>query len=305
MIKFLREIINIKFFTYIFDIIKLSATPPSIIYPYPILQLLAFTLSETYDLESYIKSIIVSFIFFAGVNLWNHINDIEEDRLSGKKHILIEKPEIRKYILTISPILYLTSLLLFTIWTIDKKVIIAFTIVSLVTWIYSDRILFGKKIRRWKDFYLTEVLTYVVAIPCFTISIWTLFAPISPKSFAFSTITLFFMLSGMFLKDIKDTTGDRLGGLKTLGVVFSPKQLIKLSITLILLYYFSITIHSFSGVFPFKCSVSAIPLIGVLYTINHFMSNDWEITLKSLIPVKIMIYSNLLSFIILILTSFI
>lgn len=303
MIKLLSKL-NKQFFIYIFEIVKLSATPPSIIYPYPLLQLLAFSLSGTHNFWLYIKSIIASFIFLAGINLWNHVNDIEEDHLSRKKHILVEKQEVRRYVLTVSPLLYLTSFLLFAAWMVDKRGIIAFAMASFVTWIYSDRILLGKKIRRWKDFYLTEILTYVIAIPSFTTAIWTLFAPISPKCIAFSIVILFFMLSGMFLKDLKDITGDKLAGLKTLGVVFSPGQLIKSSILLVMLYYLSITVFSLSGVFSFQCIASVIPLTGLLYTINHFVSSDWEISLNSLIPIKVMIYTNLTSLMILTLISF-
>jgi len=286
-------------------LIKLSSTPVSIIYPYPFLALLAFSLSGSFDIILLIKAILLSFLFCAGINLWNHVNDIEEDKIAGKRNILIENPEMRRIVLTIAPLLYLISFLLSSLWVVDKKGVIAFVAVAFVTWIYSDKIILGRKIRRWKENYITEVLTYIVAIPSFTLLLWTLFAPVSLKSFAFSMVIMFFMLSGTFLKDIKDITGDKLAGLKTLGVVFSPETLLKISLLLLSFYYTSISIFSLFGVFPLFCIFSTLSSVGLIYTLGYFFNNRWTITLESIKPIKIMIYSNLLSLTILIVAGFI
>jgi len=281
------------------EVIALSATPPSIIYPFPILAMLAFSLSETLNIASLLKAIVLSSVFQAGINLWNHLNDVETDIIAGKRNILTDDKEIRKSVLIISPMLYLISLIMAIFWTVDKSGIYAFVAVALVTWIYSDKMFFGKIFRRWKDQYITEVLTYIIAIPAFTTLLWTLFTNLSIKSVAFSTIMMFYMLSGTFLKDIKDITGDKLAGLRTLGVVFSPESLLKSSILLLVLYYISISIFSFLGILSHKSIVSIAPSVGLIYTIYHFTSTEWNITLRSLGPVKIMIYSTLASLIIL------
>lgn len=233
------------------NLIKLSAKPATIIYPYPIAALLAFSLSGTLNVIYLIKAIAFSFIFYAGVNLWNHVNDVEEDIKGGKKTIITENPKIRKLTALISAVLYVTSFVLAFIWIVDWRGIAAFVPAALATWIYSDKIFFGKKIRRWKDHYITEILAFIIFFPAFFSMLWTIFAPLSLRGLAFSMTMTLFMFSGAFLKDLKDITGDRLAGLKTLGVVFSPETLLKASSTMLIFYYFSIVIFSYLELLPF------------------------------------------------------
>ncbi|WP_198002009.1 UbiA family prenyltransferase [Archaeoglobus veneficus] len=279
---------------------KLSATPATIIYPYPFLAFLVFSLSGTLSLISLIKAIIISFLFYAGINLWNHVNDVKEDVLAGKKNILTENENVRMGAAALSAFLYVISFILSAYWIIDKKGIIAFTGAAIATWIYSDRMVLGKMIRRWKDYYVTEVLAYIISAPSITLLLWTLFAPISPKAFALSVIMTLFLLPGAFLKDIKDISSDRLAGLKTLGVVFSPQTLLKVSLLLLSFYYLSILVFSITGVFPSFCAFSLLSFLGLIYTIKYFLNNKWAISPKSVKPIKIMVYSNLISLLILI-----
>jgi len=282
-------------FKHIKSLLNLSATPPSVVYPYPFLALLAFSLSGVFNIVSLIKAVILSFLFQAAANLWNHVNDVEEDKISGKRNILTENEKIRKIVFIISPLLYLMSFSLSVLWVVDKRGVIAFAAVAFVTWIYSDKFILGRKIKRWKDHYITEVLTYLIAIPSFTSLLWTLFAPLSLKSTVFSIIMTFFGLSTTFLKDIKDITGDRLAGLKTLAVVFSPGYLLKIALSLLTSYYFLILFLSIYGLLPQFCIMSVIASAGLIYTMWHFISNGWSITLKSLRPIKVMVCSNLIS----------
>jgi 1,4-dihydroxy-2-naphthoate octaprenyltransferase len=266
--------------------------------------LLAFSLSGTFDVISLSKAISLSFIFYAGINLWNHVNDVKEDILAGKKTILTENPEIRNLVAIISALLYIIAFLLSIHWIVDKRGIVAFFGAAFATWVYSDRMLIGRKIRRWKDYYLTELLAYIIFAPSISLWLWTIFVPLSSKSFALSTIITFFILFGAFLKDIKDITGDKLAGLKTLGVVFSPETLLKISLFLLGFYYLSISAFSLLGLLPLLCVASVLASIGFIYTLGHFFGNGWAITPKSIKPLKVVVYSNLISLVVLIITGF-
>lgn len=287
------------------ELLHLSATPPSILYPYPVLALLVFSFSGATDILLLFKTIIISFIFSAGINLWNHVNDIEEDIQAGRKTILAKNKRIRKTTVFLSTILYLTTFVLTYLWLKDKLGLLAFVLVAFVTWIYSDKICLGKIIPRWKNHYLTEVLTYIIAIPFFTLLLWSLITKISIESIALSVTLTFFMLSVTFLKDIKDSSGDRMANLKTLGVVFSPSTLLKASIILIGFYYASVFLFSVYDLLCRLCVVTILASVGLIYSLNYFVKNGWYIDLSAVKPIKLFIYSNIVSLIILLVTSFI
>jgi len=291
--------------SFLKGLISLSITPQSIVHPIPILAIVVFSLSGQFDLILLFKAVVLSFLFQSGVNLWNHVNDVKEDTFSGRKNMLTEREETRKIILILSLALYVTSFLLFTLWIVDNRGIIAFAAATSATWIYSDRMILGRKIRRWKDHYVTEVLAYIIAVPSFTSGLWSLFAPLSARTLVLSIIITLFMLSGVFLKDIKDITGDRLAGLKTLGVVFSPETLLKIALTLLGFYYLFVIIISFFGLLPRLSLVSALLSAGLIYALKHFMNNDWSITRESVKPVKVMVYSGIASLLIIAITAFI
>ena len=292
-------------FKLLIKLVKLSSKPATIFYPYPIAVLLAFSLSGTYEGLYLLKAIIFSFIFYAGVNLWNHVNDVREDISGGKRTVITENPEIRKMTCILSSLLYAVSFILAVIWSIDRRGVLFFVAAAFVTWVYSDRILLGKKIRRWKDHYITETLAFIIFVPSFTSMLWTIFAPLSTKSIAFSTTLTFFVLSGVFLKDIRDITGDKLAGLKTLGVVFSVESLMKASLILLTFYYIFIFIFSFLKVFPTLSALSTLFSIGLIYNIKYFFNKKWIITIDSIKPLSIMYYSNLGSLTVLIVSGII
>ena len=287
------------------SLIKLSAKPSTIIYPYPIAALLAFSLSGTYDIVLLLKAIAFSFIFYAGVNLWNHVNDVDEDIKGGKKTVITENLRLRNKFAIIPASLYVISFFLAILWSVDGRGIVAFAAAAFVTWVYSDRIFIGKKIRRWKDHYITETLAFVIFFPAFFSMLWTIFAPLSLRSAAFLITLTFFMLSVVSPKDIKDITGDSLAGLKTLGVVFSPESLLKTSFLMLAFYYTSILVFSILRIFPLFSVLSTLFFIGVIYNIKHFLNRNWEITSKSVKAFALMYYSNLGSLISLIFLGFI
>jgi len=287
------------------SIIRLSAKPATIIYPYPILPLLIFSHSQTFDFLSLFRSIFLSFVFYSGVNLWNHVNDVKEDVLGGKKTIITQDARIRELLSITLPFQYIISLYLVILWSKDLIGIVCFTVAAFVTWVYSDRIFIGKIMRRWKDHYITEILSFIVFFPSFTLTLWSFFAPISVRGVFLSLTITFFLLSGTFLKDIKDISGDTLAGLKTLGVVFSPNTLLKTSFTMLFLYYASLSVFSLTGIFPISTTLPTIFSVGAIYSAWSFAKNKWEISENSIYVFKILFYSNIGSLLCFVLSGFV
>jgi len=279
-------------------IIKLSATPPTICYPIPLFPILVFSMSGSCNPFCLIRLILFSAVFFSGVNLWNHVNDVEEDKLSGRSSILIENGRVRKMVIIISVLLYIISFGLIVFWALDWRGIFSYILAASATWIYSDRIFLRLKIKRfkrWKDNYKTEILTYLVSIPSFVLVSWSICMQISPTATSFAIATTFYVMSAVVLKDIKDITGDRLAGLRTLAVVFQVETLIKASIVLLTFYGLLICVFTVLSLFPSYSILAVLPLVSLAYVVSHFVSKGWAITMESTKPIKVQVFSGLAS----------
>jgi len=276
------------------ELVKLSATPPSIVYPLPVLAFLLFSLSGNRDIFGLLVAIAFNFTSQAGINLWNHLNDVEEDRLAGKVNVLIEHPETRVVAIILSFLLYALSFFILYLFSRDRKfALAAFFVVSILTLAYSDRSALGK--RRLKNYYLTEVFTYVVSVPLYTLTVWTIYSSINSRAFAVALFMTPFALSGTFLKDIKDASSDEKAGLRTLAVVFSPSALLKVSVALLWCYYFLLALFSILGVIPERSMIALAFSVALLYSNYRYAKEDWIVSGKLLKPLKIMVLSNLLS----------
>jgi len=229
------------------------------------------------------------------MNLWNHVNDVEEDMLAGKRNVFTDSPGVRRAGAALAFLLYSISFTVLYVFSKDRLAVLAFGVVCFVTWIYSDRTFFGRFFRRWKDYYVTEVLTYVISAPLYTIAVWSLFSRIDARAIATAAFMTPFALSGTFLKDIKDTTGDEMAGLKTLAVVFSPSTLLRISVALLWIYYIEVLVFSVLGIIPAFSILALLAFPGLIYSTFCFVRNNWEISLKIAGAVKVMVYTNLLS----------
>lgn len=276
-------------------LIRLSLNPRTIIHPFPLLALLTFSISGYFSIIALLKASLLSFVFYSGVNLWNHVNDTKEDVIAGKKTLLAENKEVRKQAIFLSILFYVLSLVMVIFWTVDQLGLLAYFGAAFSTWIYSDKLFLGKIVKRWKEHYITEVLAYVIFAPSFALLLWSFFLPFSGKSLAFSLLITLFLLAGVFVKDLKDVSSDKLAQLKTLGVVFSQEKLLKVSLTILGLYYLSILLFSYFGLLPLFCVLSVLFSFGLFYVVKHLSGNDWSISLESKKPLKVMVYSNLLS----------
>lgn len=284
----LQESKDICWVKLYFDFLKIGSKPINIAYPLPLTSFLAFSLSKS-GLFEFMFSYIFCFFFFTAANLWNHVNDAENDARDGRKDAIF-LIKMRKESTFFSIILYSLSalMLLFSKHSISIPL---FVICALMTWIYSDKLFFGKKFRRLKEDYKTELLTYLIVTPSFPALLWTFFAPISITTALFSSISASIYLSGIVLKDLKDITADSLAGYKTLAVKFSPKALFKLSVLIMISTIFFIAIASLIGLFPSRAFFTISMLIPIFYSISYIKKYDWELSLRTLKAIKVYTFS--------------
>lgn len=297
------------------SIIKLFFTPYSIISPIPIFSLTLFLISCNFTdisiakLNLLILGILISLISSGASNFWNHTNDINEDLKNNRKTILTQNIIKLKEALLISITLYAISfiLILYESVNLNRPIYIYFSLWVIITWWYSDNIFLRKILGiRLKTHYIGEILTYSIAYPAYTMSIWLIFSDSTYKGFILSLITLFFGIAGVLLKDLKDIKGDREAGLKTLGVVFLPSKLIRTSCIFLILYFMMIIYSIKLNVFNIKTLIIIIPFFYFLKnTFIHFEMKKWKIEQNDYKNIKSMMISTYSSFIVLGVTNFI
>ena len=299
----------------LYGIINLLFTPHSIISPIPIFSITLFLISCNFVDISIAKlnllfiGIFISLISSGASNFWNHTNDIKEDLKNNRKTLLTQNIIKLKEALLISITLYAISfiLILYVSVNLNRPIFIYFSLWAIITWWYSDAIFFKKIFGiRLKTHYLGEILTYSIAYPAYTMSIWLIFSDSTFKGFILSLITLCFGIAGVLLKDLKDIKGDREAGLKTFGVVFLPSKLIRTS-CIFLILYFIIIIYSINlNVFDIKTLIIIIPFFYFLKnTFFHFEMKKWKLENSDYKNIKSMMISTYSSFIVLGVMNFI
>ena len=297
------------------EIINLLFTPQSLISPIPIFSMTLFFISCKFTelsiakLNLLILGVFISLVSSGASNFWNHTNDLNEDIKNNKKTLLTKNILKLKDAVLISISLYAIPFILslYLSITLNRPIYIYFSIWAFITWWYSDKIFFKKIFGvRLKTHYVGEIITYSIAYPAYTMSIWLIFSDSVMKGAMISLIFLCFGLSGLFLKDLKDIKGDREAGLKTLGVVFSPPKLIKTSCIFLILYYLLILFSINLTIFNVKTVLIVIPFFYFLKnTFFHFEMKKWAIEKDDLKNIKSMMTSTYASFIILGITNFI
>jgi len=297
----------------IIALLKLCNTPVTIYSPFPLFAISLFLISgkesSMYGLPLLFTGIIVSYLLTFPSNLWNHCNDLKEDTASGKKTILTDDPSMQKKAIYLSILLYTFSLLFVYYLSIEfKRPIYLYTIIWIIaTWWYSDNLILKKLIGfRLKQHYLGELITYSIAFPMYTLSIWLVYSDLNIKAIIITIAVFLFNISGLLLKDIKDISGDKEAGLKTFGVVFPPSQLLKYSCYLMILFYFT-----FLNPFSLKnfgpgILIIIIPFIYFLKnTFIHMCRKNWTLSRGDLQALKSMGNSIYASFIFIGLSAFI
>jgi len=277
---------------YFIEIFKLTVKPISLIFPIPALQFLIFSQIGT-DVESFLYALLFSFTFYPAVNLWNHINDVKEDLLAGKYNVFAESDCLKLFGIFLVLIMFAISFFILSICSNQKNLgFVLYVVCFVVAWLYSDRMFVGRFVGRFKDHYVTELMSFVIFCPSFALIIWTFFEVINVRSLMVSLTFLFFILFSVLLKDVKDISGDMKAGLKTLGVVFSPKTLLKFASLSILLYYLSILISVILNIYNFTSILALIPFTVFMHSVWNFAKNNWSLAFKTVRYFRNMVISN-------------
>lgn len=286
----------------ILKFLKIGATPVTLIYPLPLASFLAFSLSAD-EYFGFLISYIFAFFTFTAVNLWNHINDAEDDLKAGREHaeFLIKRRSAGVVLVII--FLFMAFLVTYFYSKQRNLALLCFFIGAAVTWIYSDKIFLGKYIRRFKEEYRREITTYLLSTSSFFILFWTFFSEVSLRGLLFALVMSLMYLSGFLLKDIKDISADSEAGYRTLAVVFSPSALLKASISLMWLVFTVIAISSLLRIFPESAIFTLIMVISLFYTTKKLRQTGWRVTEKAVKPLKIYVNSYPLTVLLLSLLS--
>ncbi len=253
--------------------------------------------------------ILISLLTSFASNLWNHANDLVEDRAQGKITVITRNLVSQKSAIILSIILYSISALIYYYYINrpGKPVLVFFLIWFVITWWYSDDIFLRKIFGfRLKTHYLGELLTYGIAYPAYTVSIWLIYSDLNTSIMALALSFSFFGISGVLIKDLKDISGDRKAGLRTLGVIFSPSKLIYYSCIFLILYYIVIFDSIAIGIFGTGMLLVLIPFLWFIKnTFYYFHKKSWNLEIRDLGSIKTMMMSTYASLIVLGIGAFI
>ncbi len=276
------------------ELLKLCNTPVSIISPLPFFAVSLFLISrkefQISDLPILFAGIAVSLLSNFASNLWNHCNDLKEDLAQGKTTILTQDIAMQNTAFVIAIMLYAFSVIFVYYLSMEFKrpIYLYFSIWVVVTWWYSDNLILKKVTGfRLKEHYMGEFITYGIAWPMYTLSIWLIYSDLTATGLIVSAAFFFFSISVLLLKDLKDISGDRIAGLKTFGVVFSPSKLIRYSCYLMVLYYMVILNPLTLNIFGTGILVMVIPFVYFLKnTFFHMHRKNWVLEIGDLKALK-------------------
>ena len=249
-------------------IFEYSLKPYNIIFPFPLLPMIAGAFAG--GINGLWKPVAFTFLFYPANNLWNHINDAEDDFKGGKNTPFINYVARRLGYVIVS-ILYLISTVFVLFLSKNRVAFFLFLLVLVVTFLYSDRTITGLRL---KKHYLTEFLVYLIAVPSYIVLMYALVKNLDLNAMKIAVLFTPLMLSTLFLKDLKDISSDTEAGLKTFGVVFYYKTLIKVFYVFLLIYFLI-------GIIFFYMStmlLAFIPVVGVVYSVFKMVVNDWNVT---------------------------
>jgi len=275
------------------ELLKLCNTPATIYSPFPLFAISLFLISRKelsiYDLPVLFAGIVVSLLLSFSSNLWNHCNDLKEDKAQGKKTILTQDNSMQITALFIAVMLYACSILFaYYLSTEFKRPIYVYSLMwAFATWWYSDNLILKKVTGfRLKDHYMGELIAYSIAWPAYTLSVWLVYSDLNSMAIIITVAFFFFNISGLLLKDLKDISGDRKAGLKTFGVVFPPSQLMRSSCYMIALYYLVILNPFTLKYFSAGILVIVFPFVYFLKNNFHFYKKNWTLDIGDLKAIK-------------------
>lgn len=290
-------------------ILKLCYTPYSIFSPFPFFAIIIFLIAQksvnfsTLYFSQLISGIAASMLSSFASNIWNHTNDLVDDSAQGKINALTQNIISQKSGIILSLVLYLLSIILFIYSSIisGRPAYLFFLVWALFTWWYSDRLFLNKIFGfRLKNHYVGEFITYSIAYPMYTLSIWLVYSDINSAAIALALAFLSFGISVVLIKDLKDISGDRKANLRTFGVVFPPSKLFHYSCIFLLLYYIIIFLSIANDILSGSILLIVIPFVYFIRsTFLHFTKKEWKIGIKDNAQIKTLVISTYISILIL------
>ncbi|CAD7775762.1 1,4-dihydroxy-2-naphthoate octaprenyltransferase [Candidatus Methanoperedenaceae archaeon GB50] len=282
----------------LYGVAELCLTPRSIFSPIPYFAIFLYLLSintHTFTLQclrALSWGVLFTLVGVSASNLWNHTNDLEDDIIAGKENLLTEGQMSKRSALALSTLLYASSiaLSLHLTHTLGRDIWMPLLIWAVITWLYSDKIFTGARL---KSHYIGELLTYIVAYPCFTLTTWLIYSENLLQGMVVASAFAFLGVSGVLLKDLKDISGDRRAGLRTLGVIFPPSTLIHASCILLMLYYLTLIISGITSIFSIGTLLILIPFAYYMKkTFLHFTRKNWRLSEGDHIPIGAMMMTT-------------
>ncbi len=276
------------------ELLKLCNTPATIYSPFPLFAISLFLISRKelsiIDLPVLFAGIAVSLLLTFPSNLWNHCNDLKEDKAAGKKTILTQDISMQKKALFIAFLLYVGAVLFAYYLSNEFKrpIYLYSSIWAFITWWYSDNLILKKVVGfRLKDHYMGEFIAYSIAMPMYTLSVLLVYSSLNSIVIIITIAVFFLSISGLLLKDLKDISGDRKAGLKTFGVVFAPSQLTRYSCYLMVLYYLTMLNPITLNFFGIGILVMVFPFVYFLKnTFIHMYKKNWNLDIGDLKALK-------------------
>lgn len=264
-------------------IFKLCNTPVTIYSPIPLFAISLFLISRKEislnDIPVLIAGILLSWLMAFAANLWNHSNDLKEDKAAGKETILTMDSSMPGKAMVISVLLYISTFLFarFLSYEFDRPIHMFALAWIAVTWLYSDDLILKKLTGfRLKEHYIGELTAYSIAMPSYTIGVWLVYSDMNLKGIVITIAVFIFSISALLLKDLKDIAGDAKAGLRTFGVVFLPSDLIKYS-SYIMLLFFLVLLNPFT-MDSYGILIIAVPFVYFLKnTFIHMYKKGWDL----------------------------
>lgn len=256
-----------------------------------------------------IIGITISLLSSFASNLWNHSNDMKEDIAQGKKTVLTLNIVSPKAAIVLSVLLYVIStiMVLYASIKFERPIYLFFLLWAVITWWYSDNLflrrLFGFRL---KTHYIGELITYGIAYPAYVLTIWLIYSDLNTSGIALALAFSFLGISGVLLKDLKDISGDRKAGLRTLGVIFTPSKLLYISCIFLILYYLVILDSIAIKVLSAGMLLVIIPFLWFIKnTVYYFHKKNWKLEFGDFESIKTMVTTTYLSLIVLGIGAFI
>lgn len=225
-------------------VLVLANTPRSVFSPIPAFALSIFFLYRPFSVASLSLATCISGVAFSvlsvwGANLWNHVNDLEEDRLSGRDTVLTRGELAPHVAAAVALVFYAASVATCTFGpVVSRNLALPMAITfCLVTFLYSWRRLRPLHGMRLKEHWAGEIAVYAIAIPAHTMALATIYAPADARSLAITVPIFAYLFAGLLLKDLKDISFDDAAGHRTLGVVFPAVGLLRGACILLLAFY--------------------------------------------------------------------